>query len=524
VKAFLAKTTVYLLWVVILGVVAPVARAADAQDPPLGVFSDEWFAIMLNGHKSGHMHSTMERCKGDGPGRDIIRTMTQMTMTAGRTDSTITVTVTQSTEETLAGEPRAFEQVMKLGAIPSTTSGRIKDGKVTVTTTQFGQKGAPATYKLPEGAMMSWAVYREQLKRGLTPGTKYTLSMYEPTMAVDKLSPATIEIGGKEEIDLFGRKVQAIRTTQTVKIKGLLGFETPVETVTWMEEDGTAVRMEMSMMNIPIELIACSKTIAQRPDDPADLMDKTLIAVKAPINADVPSLTYRLKWTGKGSGTEPSIPETGMQRIVKKSASEYVLKVTRISAQPVRKETLSKEDRERYLAASQVVNYKDPIVAELARKAAGGEKDPRQLADRLRRFVGDYIQTKNLSVGFGSASEVARSKEGDCTEHGVLLAALGRAVGIPTRLVTGIVYTDQFATRRNVFVGHLWTQFWIDGRWVDVDAALRQTDVDPTHIALGLSAATDNGVADMVGSLWLAMGNFSIEVLDAKNAQTQAAR
>ena len=151
---------------------------------------------------------------------------------------------------------------------------------------------------------------------------------------------------------------------------------------------------------------------------------------------------------------------------------------------------------------------------ELAHKAAGAEKDPRKLAERLCRFVSEYVLTKSLSVGFATASEVARSREGDCTEHGLLLAALGRAKGIPTRIVTGLVYAEEFAGQRHVLGGHLWTQFWIDGSWVDLDAAYGQVDVDPTHIAMGLSAAGDEGLADLVTTTWLGLGKLAISVVN----------
>ena len=100
---------------------------------------------------------------------------------------------------------------------------------------------------------------------------------------------------------------------------------------------------------------------------------------------------------------------------------------------------------------------------------------------------------------------------------------LGRALGIPTRLVTGIVYARQFADREGVFVGHLWTQFFINGQWVDLDAALGQTVADPTHIALSLSDAGDSGIADMVSSVWLNMGQLKVAVLDG-GSRTAASR
>jgi len=53
---------------------------------------------------------------------------------------------------------------------------------------------------------------------------------------------------------------------------------------------------------------------------------------------------------------------------------------------------------------------------------------------------------------------------GDCNEHAVLLAALGRAVGVPTRLVAGVVYVD------GAFLYHAWCEVWL-GEWVAVDPA-----------------------------------------------------
>jgi len=275
--------------------------------------------------------------------------------------------------------------------------------------------------------------------------------------------------------------------------------------------------MEMSIMNFQIEVVACSKAVALAPNDPAELMLDTLIPVEMPIPPErARSITYRIRQkNGEEQAALEHLPETAIQKIDSVNKNEVVITVARPSAHktPPPASTLTEQDRELYLAATSLVDYKDPEVAKLVKEAAGDEKDPRKLAERLCRFVGQYVRSKTLSVGFATASEVARSREGDCTEHSVLLAAMGRGVGIPTRLVTGIVYTDNFENRRHVFVGHMWTQFWIDGQWVDLDPALRQTDVDPTHIAFGLSGAGDTGVADMTSSFWLAMGNLEIAIL-----------
>jgi len=42
------------------------------------------------------------------------------------------------------------------------------------------------------------------------------------------------------------------------------------------------------------------------------------------------------------------------------------------------------------------------------------------------------------------------------------VGCLGRALGIPSRVVTGLVYADEFEDQKDVLVYHMWTQFYID--------------------------------------------------------------
>src|SRR4029079_11917685 len=123
-----------------------------------------------------------------------------------------------------------------------------------------------------------------------------------------------------------------------------------------------------------------------------------------------------------------------------------------------------------------------PEIVALAKKAVGDSTAPRARMQKLEEFVRAYIRTKDLSVGYASALEVARRPEGDCTEHAVLLAALGRASGIATRVVDGVVYVDSYAGHEHVFVPHAWAQAFVDGRWRSYDAALHGFDAG--HVAL----------------------------------------
>ncbi len=124
-------------------------------------------------------------------------------------------------------------------------------------------------------------------------------------------------------------------------------------------------------------------------------------------------------------------------------------------------------------------------IEELARTAVADAADPRIAVKNIERFVSEYIDEKSLSVGYASALEVARSRQGDCTEHAVLAAALCRAVGIPAQIVSGLLYVEAFGDQRNMFGGHAWTRVYLDEEWVSLDAAMGAFDTG--HIALSIS-------------------------------------
>jgi hypothetical protein len=98
----------------------------------------------------------------------------------------------------------------------------------------------------------------------------------------------------------------------------------------------------------------------------------------------------------------------------------------------------------------------------------------------LTRFVGRHIVTKSLTRGFDPASEVARHREGDCTEHAVLLTALMRRYHLPARVVLGFVIARS-TNQLPLIAGHAWTEVHDHRGWQLADAALGQVGSDPAN-------------------------------------------
>ncbi len=118
-----------------------------------------------------------------------------------------------------------------------------------------------------------------------------------------------------------------------------------------------------------------------------------------------------------------------------------------------------------YTESNFYIRSDDETVKKVAKEAIRGSTEPRQQMSRIASWVKKKVKG-DYEVGFATADEVARTLEGDCTEMGVLCAAMGRTVGIPTRVCFGLVYDPD----NPGFGGHLWTEAYVDGKWETFDA------------------------------------------------------
>ncbi len=492
------------LVVVIVAMACTDAFAFDPADPPQGVFVDEWLIMEMGGHRVGYLHSELSRTG------DTIYTNNLMSMSLKRMNSPVTITQLQSAKETLDGKPLEFSSQMDASMQKLTVSGYIEEGKVHVTSKQFGNP-TTATYDYPNGAVMTWGTYLKQHREGFKSGTSYDVTVYEPSMAADVPVTMTIKIGDKETIDLDGKTVEAIKTSQVMKLPAM---PTALETTAWIDDEGTVLRTLLPMMGLETVMTRTTKAKALAEFSPPEFFMPTTIAANKKIDrrkAQQIEYVLRIK---NGKDELPPIPTTGMQEPTRQNDGSVKLVVSRINHDALTKIPANYDTKKYadYLGANPMINADDAEVKKMAIKAKGTATTPYAIADNLRRYVSEVIDDKNLDVGFASASEVCRNKQGDCSEHGVLLAALGRACGIPSRVVVGVVYVPVFGGSENIFGFHMWTQFLIGDQWVDFDAAQNETDCNPTHIAFSVASLQDAGLGQLVFGLMNVIGNLDIEI------------
>jgi hypothetical protein len=128
---------------------------------------------------------------------------------------------------------------------------------------------------------------------------------------------------------------------------------------------------------------------------------------------------------------------------------------------------------ERYLKATPVIDCETISIKEKARSLTEGQEEVAEKAKCLFYFVRDEIKYDPYSPLFPlHASAILEKRSGFCTQKAILLAALARAIGIPSRLgfadIRNHILTDKLANLlgTDLIVHHGYTELYIEAKWV----------------------------------------------------------
>ena len=225
-------------------------------------------------------------------------------------------------------------------------------------------------------------------------------------------------------------------------------------------------------------------------------------AIKSPYMIPTAALAghMRYRFSAKNPGVKLSFPSTTEQRVTPADDGSVVLDIC-TSCGNALSDRLAASAHVLALAPTRWLESDAKAVQRLVRRVANNKRwtDAKKM-EQLVQVAQRQIRTIEFA-GHRSAVETIKTKRGDCTESAVLLAALGRAAGIPTRVANGLVYSRaRYHGVRNVFIPHAWVIAFVDGRWRSFDAAL--DDFDASHIALVIG---DGGPGDFVAARTLAV-------------------
>ncbi|WP_339732281.1 transglutaminase-like domain-containing protein [uncultured Gimesia sp.] len=482
---------------------ARTAETAGKSSGSVAVQEGEvWQVIYVNNQRIGYAYS---QTRVDDRGENkLIHNQSDSYLKLKRFGQTLNMETHLSTTENKQGDLLSYTFQMNNPPADSTISeGKVKDSLLIVETKIANQVSRSqlkweATFHSPS--------YLEQMFKvsPMQPGETKSFSMLLPEYSkVSKVSLTALDYetaelhGGVEEKCLHVKMKQELLPGMVVDL--------------YVTKEGTIPKTAADFLGSAMVTYIVSKEVALKElsGGELDLAVQTLIKVKPiPHAHDTEKVVYQLT-LDDGDPTE-FLKNGDTQQVKKRDARSVELTVVK-AAVPTQFPK-AKVDAE-YVGPTQFIQSDDARVMKYAAAAVQSEQNPWKQATLMERYVHQNLKKKNFSTALASAAEVAKNMEGDCTEHAVLLAAMLRAQNLPSRVAVGLVYIPS----RSSFGGHMWTEVFLDNRWIPLDATLGKGGIGAGHIKLADSSLSDNAPAPLAIFLPIlqAVGKLSIEVIDS---------
>lgn len=436
----------------------PTAQGVASDGIALG---ESWMGLRFRGERVGYMH-VVQQPWGDGA-RYAFDTRFQLMAQAA-----MHVTVSADLDAQMALE--RFDFRVDAGASDFRGAGQVTADAIELTVVSAGNTRkqripttTPPILRDTLGPMLS--------RLSLKAGARHQLNVFDPLSQTQQ--PLDVAIIGPDQVIVLGESVPCIHVRHTLR---------GVTLNAWMTDRGEMLRQELGLGLVAVreteEEARWGYVQARAGRTNADLRVATSISV--PGLGDLRrAASTRLAISGLPPGVDISDRRQTISDGVLTIRREAVGQGTPLVAANARTSAA--------LAAETLIQSDHPRIREAARAAIGDAQDTVTAARRLMGFVHGHVRD-SVVVGVPSALEVLDGKTGDCNEHAVLFAALGRAVGVPTRIVAGLVYQD------GRFAWHAWNEVATASGWLSVDPTWAQLPVDVGHLRLvsgGTSAQLD---------------------------------
>jgi hypothetical protein len=501
-----------------------VGQAQPGLPVPPKLVRDLWDAAYLEGVKMGSCHTTVSEVI-QAPDKKVLRTSLRTDLVIKRYMKTVPFRMEVGCEETPDGKVigLSFKQFQDRGFVEFT--GKVQGNDLVVSSS-----AAEGSRKVPFPADAIGLAAQERLyqEKKAKPGDKLTYKNYELglfdalTLHATVREPQEVDLlvprknGEKLIIDRVKRSLLRVEVvSDPVEVQGTK-LQLPMQ-VLWLDDNKQIVRSEMELPGLgKLTLLRTTKEVAEQESTNVPLLPdlglNTIVSVK-PVEDPHKARSIRYRVTikdEKDPGTVFSADARQRVQNVKGNTCELVVEAVREAA-PKPDAGAAKPE---YLAGSHFLDTKDERIKELTAKAVGTETDPWRKAQRIEKWVHQNV-VGAADIGFATASQVARDLRGDCRQHAMLMAAMCRAAGVPSRTALGLVYAIDPA-KGPAFVFHMWTEVWIKGQWLALDAVAGLGSVGPAHLKI-----TDHSWQDMqtlapMLAVSRVLGKLAIEVMEVR--------
>jgi hypothetical protein len=497
------------------------ARAAESETPQNTATTKHaaeelWLACYVNGAKVGYTHTKIEPI--ETAGRQQIRYASDDQLTVRRFGNKTEVRTKLVSLETREGQVLEFRSEIQMGPGVVVTEGRYHDGQLLIETTAEGKQQTDRIAWNP-----GWGGFfadRQSLRRQpMQPREQRRLQA--PLPVILQVGEIRLEAGGYEATKLLSETRQLLRIDVTTEVEATKPRKTQsagrlrktqMKSILWTDETGEVWKTRDLQLGLEAFLTTRDVALGVNAESGFDLGEASMVRVNRPLER--PHHTRRVVYRARlKDGDVHALFAEGPTQSVRR-IDDHTAEITVQAIRPGQTEAPAAGDRptEADTESSPMIQSDDPRVVQLAREPSPDETDPWTLACALEAYVKQKIRLKNYSTAMATAAEVAKTLEGDCTEHAMLLAALCRARKLPARVAVGLVY---YAPEQ-AFAYHMWTEAWIESRWIPLDATLGLGGIGAAHLKLtstNLSGA--NAYGDLLPVVQ-AIGRLELEIISSQ--------
>jgi hypothetical protein len=443
-------------WMMMLGLLVQRTWRATAvkplpgpQHPPAA--GETWMGVYYQDQKVGY---TRERIAADGEGFEFSEE-SLLRLTVMSTPQTVRTRVSGHATPAYALRDVLFDLSSGVGNL---SASGVVQGPALHLTLRTGTETAEQTLPLSGPVYLPSTLRASIAGQTLQADTQLAALVFDPTTLKNERMHVTVE--GEEPVPRSPTGARAWRVRE--EFHGL-------QTTAWIDPTGAVLREEGPMGFTLVRETADEAVNGGWRSTAAalDLVANAAVPVAQPIDDPRHRHTLRLRLSGIALDAVPSDAE---QR-----RDGAVVTIVRPDVASVGSYALPCNDgHTSELAPTAFLQSDHPRIRTLAREILGDERDAKRAAVLLNDWVYAHLR-KVPTISMPNALQVLDMGEGDCNEHATLLAALGRAAGLPTRVAAGAVYLD------GAFFYHAWCEVWL-GRWVSIDPALHQFPADATHL------------------------------------------
>jgi hypothetical protein len=425
---------------------------------------ESWMNATMMGVKVGYMHIRVDRARYNG--QDVRKVDTGMFTELKRFGASIKLMKTKLFYINEDLTPLYFLSRSDETGQDKIVEGTVQNGTIMMKTTLEGRT-TEKQQKLPPDIIFAEALEDVTVKKGLTVGKTFSLK----TFSLDLFDIINVDanVVQKEKITYKGQTKEVFVVDYKMDIMG------GITTREWMTADGEVYKMET--LGMGMTFLKVDKEEAMGDVGQLDLILKT----KIDLVGEKPE-TGITKFIVSVSIPEGDISKTFVnndrQKVTvgnNRSLGTLDITIHDVNADNATKRPITSADFKPYLSPSIYIQSDDPDIINKAQEIAGNEENSWKAAVKVCKWVNENMRDKNYKVGFGTAKQTLKDLSGDCSEHTVLFIGLARALGIPSRICTGLVY------HKDAFYYHFWPEVYI-GRWISMEPTLGQIQADASHL------------------------------------------